>query len=64
MGTNWAKEVFERAKERHKPVKRENHTFRLDEDLLKRFRKKCEEDRVTMTNVLEDFMRELLDKNS
>lgn len=64
MANKWAKEIFERAKERQKADKRANYTFRLDEDLTERFRKKCEAAGLKMTHLFEDFMRQLLDKKS
>jgi hypothetical protein len=54
------KEIVDRVKKRQREVAKENVTFRLRGELLKRFRERCEKESVSMTSIVEELMAEFL----
>jgi len=54
------KNIFEQAVDRAALPERDNYTFRLDMTLYKQFKKICEDKRVTASNVIEEFIKEVV----
>ena len=55
-----AKEILERIEARKRKSERRNVTFRFAAELIDDFQRFCKEKKVTMTEVLEEYMREFL----
>ena len=55
-----AKEILERIEARKRKSERRNVTFRFTAELIDDFQRFCKEKKVTMTEVLEEYMREFL----
>lgn len=51
------KELLKAVKDKDRP-ERSNYTFRLNAELYGAFKKQCEEEKVTPTAVIEEFLRE------
>lgn len=52
-----SKEILKRAKERIGSRTRKNCTFRFLKDVVEPFQQKCDEKKISMTKVIEEFMR-------
>ena len=50
--------LIESLRERKK--ERRNHTFRFEIELVEQFKKKCEKDSFSATEVLEELMRDYI----
>lgn len=59
-----SKQIVERIKSKHGGSERENVTFRLRSDLVKKFKDQCKANKVKTTHVIEELMLEFIGKGS
>ena len=55
-----AKEIIKKVKDQKRKEQRSNYTFRLPDELMVSFKKKCESEGISMTSVLEEMIVNLL----
>lgn len=55
-----SKEVLERIRRRQAANSKSNYTYRLPDQIMRDFKKKCEKEGVSMTSVLEELIEEFL----
>ncbi len=53
-----AKEILNKVKKKQQEEVKVNVTFRIKSDLLEKFRARCDNEGVSMTAVIEEFMNE------
>lgn len=51
-----SKEVIQRIKERNAEEEKANYTFRLNMQMMERFKAKCQAEDVSMASVLEELI--------
>ncbi|HLD99591.1 MAG TPA: ribbon-helix-helix domain-containing protein [Bdellovibrionota bacterium] len=60
-----AKEIFKRVVDKKTDiVDRTGHTFKLSKKLVKDFKRLCKDEGVSMSEVIEEFLSDLLDAKS
>jgi hypothetical protein len=54
------KEIIKKIKEKREAEKKNNVTFRLSNELMERFKEKCEKNDISMTSVLEEMIQDFV----
>lgn len=60
MAKSKKKEILKKIKDKKEESKRRNITFRIKSQLLETFKEDCEENGVTMTDIIESYMEDFL----
>lgn len=54
------KEIIKNIKEKRESERKNNVTFRLSNELMDKFKEKCEKNDVSMTSVLEEMIQDFI----
>lgn len=55
-----AKDMIQKIKQKQNAEKKSNYTFRLSDSLMEIFKTRCEKGDVTMTSVVEEYIKEFV----